>query len=85
MAAIADHTSTAEPPAPSTEKRWLDNPDFLKLFLRMFIRADEVGGIQETVELVRSLSEASGTSPQVILASIETYLLTYDPEHVTVH
>jgi hypothetical protein len=77
----ADPITTAEPPAP----RWLDNPDFLRLFLRMFIRADEIGGIPKIIELVRSLSEASGTPPQAILAKVKTYLLTYDPENITVH
>ena len=36
-------------------------------------------------ELVRSLSEASNTPPQAILAKIKTFLLTYDPEHITLH
>jgi hypothetical protein len=83
MPEIAD--ATAKQLAPSTEKRWLDNDGFLKLFLRMFIRADEIGGIPEAVKLVRSLSEASGTPHKAILARISTYLLTYDPENLTFH
>jgi hypothetical protein len=81
----ADQITTTEPPVPSTEKQWLDNDDFLRLFLRMFIRAAEIGGTSETVKLVRTLSETSNTPPQVILANIKTYLLTYDPEHITLH
>jgi hypothetical protein len=80
-----DQITTTEPPAASAEKQWLENEDFLRLFLRMFIRAAEIGGTSETVKLVRSLSEASNTPPQVILANIKTYLLTYDPENITVH
>jgi hypothetical protein len=84
MAAIADHTSTAEPPAPSTEKRWLDNPDFLRLFLRMFVNASAIG-VPEAAELVGSLCDASGAQPQDVLAKIQTYLLTYDPKNLTFH
>jgi hypothetical protein len=77
--------TTAEPPAPSTEKRWLRNDDFRRLWLRMFVEADAIGGIPKVVELMRSLSQASGTPPETILATVRTYLLEYDPEHITLH
>ena len=74
----ADHITEEQP-------RWLRNPDFLRVWLRMFVNADAIGGIPKVVELVRSLSEASGTPPKAILATVRTYLLEYDPEHITFH
>jgi hypothetical protein len=80
VAAMAVDHITAEP-AP----RWLDNPDFLRLFLRMFVNASAIGGVPECVKLVASLVDASGTPPQAVFAKLKTYLLTYDPEHITFH
>jgi hypothetical protein len=51
----------------------------------MVVNADALGGIPETVKLIRSLSEASGTSPQAIIATIQTYLLTCDHENPVLH
>ena len=81
----ADHITATEPPVQAEQPRWLRNPDFLRLWLRMFVNADAIGGIPKVVELVRSLSEASGTPPKAILATVRTYLLEYDPEHITLH
>ncbi len=81
MPETTDHTTAP----PSTEKQWLANPDFLRLFLRMFIRADEIGGIPETVKLIKSLVKASGVSPQAVIATIQTYLLTCDHDNPVLH
>jgi hypothetical protein len=81
----ADPITATEPPVQTEQPRWLRNPDFLRLWLRMFVDADAIGGIPAVVKLVRSLSEGSGTPPKVILATVRTYLLEYDPEHITLH
>jgi hypothetical protein len=81
MPEIAAYT---EKPAPS-RKRWLENDDFRRLWLRMLIEADAIGGIPKAVELIRSLCDASGLKPQAVIATIQTYLLTCDHDNPVLH
>jgi hypothetical protein len=43
----------------STEKRWIDHPQFWALFMRMIANVAIVGDAKGGAELVRSLSEAT--------------------------
>jgi hypothetical protein len=84
MPEMADQAAQKQP-AQTEQPRWLNNPDFLRLWLRMLIEADAIGGIPKAVELIRSLCDASGLKPQAVIATIQTYLRTCDHDNPVLH
>jgi hypothetical protein len=59
----ADHTQ---------QPRWIENPVFWSLFMRMVANA---GGPPEVADLIRSLSAKSGIPPKAIIAKMETHVI----------
>jgi hypothetical protein len=66
-----DPTIAAEPLAQAEQPRWIENPVFWSLFMRMVANA---GGPPKVADLIRSLSDRSGISPKAIIAKMETHL-----------
>jgi len=59
-------------PISTTEPRWIENPVFWSLFVRM---AANAGGPPEVAKLIRSLCDRSGLRPQAVIAKMETHLI----------
>jgi hypothetical protein len=76
----ADPITTTEPPAP----KWLDNPDFRRLFVRVLGNALDRGGPDKANEVIRSLCDASGMQSREVIARVRAHLLIH-PEHLTFH
>ena len=72
--------TATEPPAP----KWLDNPDFRRLFLRILSNALNRGGPDKATEIIQSLCAASGMQAREVIAGVRAHLLIH-PEHLTFH
>jgi hypothetical protein len=58
----------------STEKRWIDHPQFWSFFVRCLANAAEAGGPAESAKVVRSMCDASGIPPENVIAKLKTHL-----------
>ena len=77
----ADPITTTEPPAP----KWLDNPDFRRLFVRVLGNALDRGGPDKATEIIQSLCAASGMQPREVITKLKSHFLIYKREHLTFH
>ena len=59
-------------PAQDNGRPWIECPEFWSFFIRLVAHAD---GPPEIADLIRSLSDASGTPPEAVVAKMKTHLL----------